>query len=104
MSCRSVALTVIAGTQGPAVLDARCARGVLGVRPEHIELALGEGRGCYAAYLTPQGRMIADMRLFETGEHLPEHRLRRAGSAEAQRSTGTPDAKFGKQGAGGQFS
>jgi folate-binding protein YgfZ len=32
--------------------------------------ALGPGTGCYAAYLTAQGRMIADMRLFETGEHL----------------------------------
>lgn len=33
-------------------------------------LALGAGGGCYAAYLTAQGRMIADMRLFETGEQL----------------------------------
>jgi folate-binding protein YgfZ len=32
--------------------------------------ALAPGAGCYAAYLTAQGRMIADMRLFETGEHL----------------------------------
>jgi folate-binding protein YgfZ len=33
-------------------------------------VALGEGSGCYAAYLTPQGRMIADMRVFETGTRL----------------------------------
>lgn len=33
-------------------------------------VALAPGAGCYAAYLTPQGRMIADMRVFETGEHL----------------------------------
>jgi folate-binding protein YgfZ len=32
--------------------------------------ALAEGTGCYSAYLTPQGRMIADMRVFETGRHL----------------------------------
>jgi tRNA-modifying protein YgfZ len=32
--------------------------------------ALAEGAGCYSAYLTPQGRMIADMRVFETGKHL----------------------------------
>lgn len=32
--------------------------------------ALAPGAGCYAAYLTAQGRMIADMRVFETGEHL----------------------------------
>jgi folate-binding protein YgfZ len=30
--------------------------------------ALGPGRGCYAAYLTPQGRMIADMRVLELGD------------------------------------
>ncbi|MEO8520903.1 MAG: glycine cleavage T C-terminal barrel domain-containing protein [Acidobacteriota bacterium] len=32
--------------------------------------ALTPGTGCYAAYLTAQGRMIADMRLFELGEAL----------------------------------
>jgi len=32
--------------------------------------ALTEGTGCYTAYLTAQGRMIADMRVFETGNHL----------------------------------
>ena len=31
-------------------------------------LALGEG--CYAAYLTPQGRIIADMRVFHLGDEL----------------------------------
>jgi tRNA-modifying protein YgfZ len=30
--------------------------------------ALGPGTGCYAAWLTPQGRMISDMRVLETGE------------------------------------
>lgn len=33
-------------------------------------VALAPGAGCYGAYLTPQGRMIADMRVFETGDHL----------------------------------
>jgi folate-binding protein YgfZ len=32
--------------------------------------AIGPGRGCYAAYLTPQGRMIADVRVFELGDRL----------------------------------
>jgi folate-binding protein YgfZ len=32
--------------------------------------ALVEGSGCYATYLTAQGRMIADMRVFETGRGL----------------------------------
>ena len=30
--------------------------------------ALGEGEGCYAAYLTPQGRIIADLDLFNIGD------------------------------------
>lgn len=33
-------------------------------------VALDPGSGCYATYLTAQGRMISDMRLFETGEAL----------------------------------
>ena len=32
--------------------------------------ALTPGSGCYTAYLTAQGRMIADMRVFETGDAL----------------------------------
>ena len=32
--------------------------------------ALSPGTGCYAAYLTAQGRMIADMRVFELGDAL----------------------------------
>lgn len=31
--------------------------------------ALTPGQGCYAAYLTPQGRMIGDMRVFHRGDH-----------------------------------
>jgi folate-binding protein YgfZ len=31
---------------------------------------LTEGRGVYAAYLTPQGRMISDMRVIETGRRM----------------------------------
>lgn len=32
--------------------------------------ALTPNTGCYAAYLTPQGRMISDMRVFETGQEI----------------------------------
>lgn len=32
--------------------------------------ALGPGGACYAALLTPQGRMIADMHVLETGEYV----------------------------------
>ena len=34
---------VIAGTDGPAVLPAECAGGMLGVRPEHIAVEMGRG-------------------------------------------------------------
>jgi len=34
---------VVAGTDGPALLPATCAGGTLGVRPEHIEIALDRG-------------------------------------------------------------
>jgi folate-binding protein YgfZ len=30
--------------------------------------SLGSGQGCYAAYLTPQGRMIADLWVYELGD------------------------------------
>jgi folate-binding protein YgfZ len=32
--------------------------------------ALEPGRGCYAAYLTPQGRMLADVRVLQLGDTL----------------------------------
>ena len=32
--------------------------------------SLAQGRGVYAAYLTPQGRMISDMRVVETGNRM----------------------------------
>src|SRR5215510_4925447 len=31
-------------------------------------VALKAGQGCYAAYLTPQGRMIADLYVYELGD------------------------------------
>jgi folate-binding protein YgfZ len=31
-------------------------------------VALGAGQGCYAAYLTPQGRMITDLFVYELGD------------------------------------
>ena len=38
-----------------------------GLLTNDIEV-LGAGRGCYAAYLTPQGRMIADLWVYELGD------------------------------------
>lgn len=33
-------------------------------------MALGDGAGCYAAYLTPQGRMIADLHVLNIGDRI----------------------------------
>jgi folate-binding protein YgfZ len=66
--------------EGAGIVD-RSARGRLtvtgadrrtylqGLLSNDIE-ALSAGTGCYAAFLTAQGRMIADMRVFETGRSL----------------------------------
>jgi folate-binding protein YgfZ len=68
------------GLPGAALVD-RSARGKLVVsgadRRSYLHAlltndiaALSAGHGCYAAYLTPQGRMIADMRVFDLGDVL----------------------------------
>ena len=65
---------------GAAVMR-RTARGLIAVEgPDRADFlqglltndvaALGDGSGCYAAYLTPQGRMVADMDVFSLGERL----------------------------------
>jgi len=67
-----------AATESAAVFD-RSARGRIAVAGAdrraylHAMLtndiaALDAGTGCYAAFLTPQGRMIADMRVLELGD------------------------------------
>lgn len=66
---------------GAGLIDTSAARGRLRLtgadRRAYLQglltndiLALGPGMGCYAAYLTAQGRMIADMRVFELGDAL----------------------------------
>ena len=67
--------------QSAAGVVQRATRGVLAVtgddRASFLQglltndiAALEVGRGCYAAYLTPQGRMIADMQVLEIGDAL----------------------------------
>ena len=67
---RHAAGVVDRSTRGRIMLDGADRRSYLqGLLTNDVE-ALVEGSGCYAAYLTPQGRMIADMRVFETGKSL----------------------------------
>src|SRR4026208_2090338 len=67
--------------EGAGVLDRSSSRGrirLIGADrraylpglPTNDIAALSPGTGCYAAYLTAQGRMIADMRVFELGDAL----------------------------------
>lgn len=63
---------------GAVVLDRRTRGRVLLTGPDRLTYlqglltndiaALTPGAGCYAALLTPQGRMISDMRVFELGD------------------------------------
>ncbi len=53
--------------RGRIVLKGRDRRSYLQGLLTNDIAALTPGSGCYAAFLTPQGRMIADMRVLETG-------------------------------------
>lgn len=68
-----------AARQSAAIVDRTAERGRIVVagpdRASYLQglltndtAALAAGRGCYAAMLTPQGRMIADMRVYELGD------------------------------------
>src|SRR5579875_3339849 len=69
-----------AATTGCAIVD-RSARGKLALTgadaKEFLQgqvsndvLALTAGAGCYAALLTPKGKMLADLRILDTGEEI----------------------------------
>jgi len=67
---RRTAGTVDRSTRGRLVLTGADRRAYLQGLLSNDIVALGPGSGCYATYLTAQGRMIADMRVFETGDSL----------------------------------
>jgi folate-binding protein YgfZ len=50
---------VVAGSDRAKYLHAMLTNDIVALKP---------GTGCYAAYLTPQGRMMADMCVYETGD------------------------------------
>jgi aminomethyltransferase len=57
--------------------------------------ALAPGHGCYAAALTPKGRIVADVRVYAAGPdgaagaRLPDPARRRPGGSTASRSSST---------------
>ena len=48
----------------------RRAKGFLQGQVSNDVEALAPGRGCYAAFLTPKGKMLGDLRLLDTGDEL----------------------------------
>ncbi|MES1254599.1 MAG: hypothetical protein ABUS56_03255, partial [Acidobacteriota bacterium] len=58
---------VIDRPRGRIVVSGRDRRSYLQGLLTNDIVALGPGQGCYAAYLTPQGRMIADLFVYELG-------------------------------------
>ena len=68
--------------------------------------SLSPGTGCYAAFLTPKGKMLGDLRILDTGDELlldtervalqglfnmirrVQHRLRRRSCTSARSSVG----------------
>lgn len=67
---RRTAGVVDRSTRGRLLLTGADRRAYLHGLLSNDIVALGPGSGCYATYLTAQGRMIADMRVFETGDSL----------------------------------
>lgn len=61
---------VIDRARGRIVVSGRDRRSYLQGLLTNDIVALGPGQGCYAAYLTPQGRMIADLFVYELGDVL----------------------------------
>jgi folate-binding protein YgfZ len=56
--------------RGRLRIDGRDAAAFLHALVSNDVESLVEGRGVYAAYLTPQGRMIADLCVYRRGDHL----------------------------------
>jgi folate-binding protein YgfZ len=67
---RRTAGVVDRSTRGRLLLTGADRRAYLQGLLSNDIVALGPGSGCYSTYLTPQGRMIADMRVFEIGDSL----------------------------------
>jgi tRNA-modifying protein YgfZ len=67
-AARHAAAIHIASSRGVIALTGEDRRSFLHALVTNDVATLEKGRGTYAAYLTPQGRMISDMRVIETGD------------------------------------
>lgn len=69
-AARSSAILVERSSQGTIALSGADRASFLHALLTNDVAGLKQGQGVYAAYLTPQGRMISDMRVVETGRRL----------------------------------
>jgi folate-binding protein YgfZ len=56
--------------RGKLALSGLDAKGFLQGQVSNDVEALSPGRGCYAAFLTPKGKMLGDLRILDTGDEL----------------------------------
>jgi folate-binding protein YgfZ len=69
-AARSAAILLGPASRGRILVSGADRRSYLNAMLTNDVAALSAGQGCYAAYLTPQGRMIADMRVLDIGDLL----------------------------------
>ena len=69
-AARSSAALIERASQGTVALTGADRASFLHALLTNDIATLSRGKGVYAAYLTPQGRMISDMRVIETGSRL----------------------------------
>jgi folate-binding protein YgfZ len=69
-AARDAAVIGERSSRGTIVLTGSDRRSFLHALLTNDIASLAPGKGTYAAYLTPQGRMISDMSVFETGQQL----------------------------------
>jgi folate-binding protein YgfZ len=69
-AARHSAAVIVRSSQGTLALTGRDRASFLHSLLTNDIALLGTGQGVYAAYLTPQGRMISDMRVIETGDRM----------------------------------
>jgi folate-binding protein YgfZ len=59
-----------ASERGKLALSGADAKGFLQGQVSNDVESLSPGTGCYAAFLTPKGKMLGDLRIFDTGDEL----------------------------------
>src|SRR5947209_10545322 len=69
--------------RGKLALTGADAKGFLQGQVTNDVEALTPGTGCYAAFLTPKGKMLGDLRILDAGEELLDRKSTRLNSSNA---------------------